>query len=82
MIRSTASEAAEVSVETLVRHGPSPSEARDAATDSPFVGSPDQVATEFVRYAGARAEEVVFDWPMSIDTGTLDALAVLRRELG
>lgn len=82
VIRSSASEAAEISVDTLVRHGMPLPDAKAAAADSPFVGTPDQVAAELVRYAGVGAEEVVFDWPPPFDTGTLDALASLRRGLG
>ena len=82
VIRSTAAEAVEVSVDVLVRHGMPTPDARVAAADSPSVGTSDQVAAHLIRYADAGAREVVFDWPTPYDTETLDALAILRRELG
>jgi len=82
VIRATSAEAIKVSVETLVRHGMAPDEARNAASSSPFVGSAEQVAAQLVKYADAGAEEVLFDWPSPFDRETLDALADLRLALG
>lgn len=82
VIRSTNREAVEAAVDILVRHGMPPAEARSAAADSPSVGTPDEVAEQLVRYAGAGAEEVVFDWPSPFDRETLDTLSAIRRAAG
>ena len=82
LIRESRAEAVEVLAGTLVRHGMPSGEARTAAAGSEVVGPPGQVAEALARYAGAGAAQVVFDWPPPFDGETLDALAVLRRELG
>ena len=81
LIRERRSEAAEVLVETLVGHGMPLPDARTSAAESEVVGPVERVAEHLQRYADAGAAQLVFDWPPPFDTGTLDALSTLRREL-
>ncbi len=82
LIRSSRAEAAEVAAAILARHGMPAGQACAAAVRSPLVGPSDQVAAYLRRYAEVGVAEVVFDWPSPFDVETLDALAILRREMG
>ena len=82
LIRERRAEAVEVLTDILVRHGMPLDEARMSAVGSGMVGPIGRVAEALVPYAGAGAAQVVFDWPSPFDGKTLDALAILRRELG
>jgi alkanesulfonate monooxygenase SsuD/methylene tetrahydromethanopterin reductase-like flavin-dependent oxidoreductase (luciferase family) len=80
LIRADRSQAVEVLVDALVRHGTGADDARAAAEDSPLVGPLDQVLDRLREYAAAGAEEVMFDWPSPSDDETLVALAGPIRE--
>jgi alkanesulfonate monooxygenase SsuD/methylene tetrahydromethanopterin reductase-like flavin-dependent oxidoreductase (luciferase family) len=80
LIRADRSQAVEVLVDALVRHGTGADDARAAAEDSPLVGPLDQVLDRLREYAAAGAEEVMFDWPSPSDDETLMALAGPMRE--
>lgn len=82
LVSESRAEAVALLTDTLVKHGMPLEDARKSVAGSEVVGPLDQVAEALVRYAGAGAAQVVFDWPPPFDGETLDALAILRRELG
>ncbi|MDE0171511.1 MAG: LLM class flavin-dependent oxidoreductase [bacterium] len=82
LVRESRSEAVDKLTATLVGHGMPPEQARMTAAGSEVVGPLGQVAEALARYADAGVAQAVFDWPPPFDEETLDALAILRRELG
>ena len=82
LIREDRSEAAEVLVDTPVRHGITHDQALALVVESVVVDPLEQVAEHPIRYPGAGGGQPVFDWPASSDAETLYARAILCREVG
>jgi alkanesulfonate monooxygenase SsuD/methylene tetrahydromethanopterin reductase-like flavin-dependent oxidoreductase (luciferase family) len=80
LIRSTSGDAREALADILRVNGMTAAEASDAASDSPFVGTVDDVVRSVEAYRDAGAAAMIFDWPAPFDPATLDALAGQVRE--
>ena len=75
LIRERRTDAVDALAMLLARHGLPATGARNAAESSPLVGTPEQIAGRLRDYQAAGATEVMFDWPLPSDDGTLEALA-------
>jgi alkanesulfonate monooxygenase SsuD/methylene tetrahydromethanopterin reductase-like flavin-dependent oxidoreductase (luciferase family) len=75
LIRPSAGRARQELAAILQANAMTASEAAEAARDSPFVGTVDDVVRSLETYREAGAAAVIFDWPAPFDASTLDALA-------
>jgi len=83
LVRPSVDVARNVMVGILERHSMTAAHAVEIATDSPLVGTVDNVVRVLEAYRDAGAESLMFEWPAPFDPATLDALAgPVRDRLG